>query len=49
MVDEGLLDHIVTETNRYASHKKESTLLKWARINKWKDTDSEEIMVFLDL
>lgn len=49
IVDEDLVDHIVTETNRYASQRKGSTQLKWARINKWKDTNSEEIMVFVGL
>lgn len=49
MLDEDLINNMVTETNRFAAQKKESALRKWSRINKWKDTNSEEIMTFIGL
>lgn len=49
LVDDDLVNNIVVETNRFAAQKKDSALQKWSRINKWKDTNSEEIMTFLGI
>ncbi|XP_050309162.1 piggyBac transposable element-derived protein 4-like [Anthonomus grandis grandis] len=47
---ENIIDTMVEETNRYASQKKESgTRLPKSRLNKWKETDAEEMKIFIGL
>lgn len=48
-VDESLLNLLVQETNKYAAQKSEKTNLPWARIRNWKDTNIQEMKIFLGL
>lgn len=48
-VDDELLNVIVQQTNLYASQKSVKTTLPWARIRSWKDTNIEEMKLFIGL
>ena len=46
-VDENIIRHIVAETNRYATQTLANrSLPKFARMNKWVETDQKEIKIF---
>ena len=50
--DEEVIDHLVTETNRFASQfldENAETLSPKSRVNKWYDTDASEMKVFIGL
>ena len=50
LVDENVIHRIVAETNRYAAQTiANRSLTKFARLNKWVDTDEVEIKKFLSL
>ena len=50
LVDENVIHRIVAETNRYAAQTiANRSLTKFARLNKWVDTDEVEIKKFLGL
>lgn len=45
--DSCIIDHIVTETNRYARQMLEGALKANFRVSRWRDTTAEEIWRFL--
>jgi len=50
IINDAVIDHIVCETNRYAHQKiSSSPPKKYRRLNKWIDTDADEIKRFLGL
>ncbi|KAK9685450.1 Transposase IS4 [Popillia japonica] len=44
-----VLEHCVTETNRYEAQKRNANALPKARINRWKDTSIDEMEIFIGI
>jgi hypothetical protein len=49
LITDDIINHIVLETNRYAAQSMEKKKKTKSRIHTWKDTDQEEIEVFLGI
>lgn len=49
MVPDDVINHIVVETNRYAAQSKNKNIRRKSRIQKWMDTNSEEIERFFGI
>ena len=45
--DKDVVNLIVTETNRYAQQKISAGIQQNSRLHRWKNTDAEEIRIFL--
>lgn len=48
-LDQGILDMMVEETNRYAAQVKNKATNRKARINDWYDTNTDEIQIFIGI